>query len=88
MPCVHKCLQRPEEGIGAPGSEVTSSGEPLCGFWEPNLDPLQELQMLLTPESSFHCLLETLVLNTSIQSPTLGGSGRCFPLTNYHHVDF
>ena len=40
------CPQRSEEGIRFLGSRVM--GEPLCGYWELNLGPLQKQQVLLT----------------------------------------
>jgi hypothetical protein len=35
-----RCLLRPEEGIGGPGTGVTDSCEPPRGCWEMNLGPL------------------------------------------------
>ena len=32
------------------GPGVTDGCEPLCGYWEPNLDPLQEQPVFLTTE--------------------------------------
>lgn len=45
---------RSEKGSGFPGTGEWSSRrtELLCGCWELNLDPLDEHQMLLTPELS------------------------------------
>jgi hypothetical protein len=37
-----QCLGRPEYGVRLPGIEVTDGCEPLCGYWEVNLGPLQE----------------------------------------------
>lgn len=45
-------LQRLGEGIGSPGTGVVDSHELLCGSWELNLSPLEEQQVLLTPELS------------------------------------
>lgn len=51
-PCVyvyHVCawyLQRSEEDIKSPGTEVMVSWEVPHGFWEPNLRPLQEQLVL------------------------------------------
>ena len=37
MLCMHAwCLQRPEEGVGSPGTVVTDDCEPLCWYWELN----------------------------------------------------
>lgn len=51
----HMCAggpQRPEEGIGFSDTMIIGNGELLCGCWQPNPDPLQEQQALLTPEPS------------------------------------
>ena len=42
-----KCPQRPEEGIGSPGTGVRDSCKPPCECWELNLDPLEGQQVLL-----------------------------------------
>lgn len=74
-----QCLWRPEEGIGLPGSEVTNSREPPCGFWGSKPGPLQEPPMLLTPELSISPSSPgNTSLNPFVQSHTLGGSGRSF----------
>ena len=44
--------QRPEEGIRSSGTDITDSYEMPCGCWEPNPGPLQEQQVLLSPEQS------------------------------------
>jgi hypothetical protein len=36
------------EGVGFPRTGVTDICELLCVFWDPNVGPLQEHQMLLT----------------------------------------
>jgi len=61
------CLRRSEEGIRSPGTGDKEGCEPPCGFWELNLGPLQEQQVLLTTEPSlqppiFVLLRETLSL--------------------------
>ena len=38
------------EGIIFPGTRVTDSCEPLCGYWDLNPGPLQEQQLLLAVE--------------------------------------
>lgn len=43
--------QRPEKGIRAPETEFTVGREPLCGYWELNLElnpPPEEKPVLLT----------------------------------------
>ena len=47
-----QCWQRAAEGVRSPETRVTESCAPPCRCWEPNLGPLQELQMLLTAEPS------------------------------------
>ena len=44
------CLWRPEEGIRSPGTGVTDGCEPPYGYWESNLGPLEEQQVLLKAE--------------------------------------
>lgn len=39
---VYLCLQRPEEGIGSPGTEIKDRGELPCEFQELNPGPLGE----------------------------------------------
>lgn len=55
--CVYVCttqyLGRAEDIIGLPGPGVLDGLSP-CGNWEPNLDPLEEHQVLLTTKSSLH----------------------------------
>lgn len=41
------CLLRSKEGIGSPGSEITDGCELLCGYWDLNLDSLQEQVLLI-----------------------------------------
>jgi hypothetical protein len=43
-------------GVGSPGTEVTDSCEPPCGYWELNLGPLEEQPVFLTTESSLQPL--------------------------------
>lgn len=45
-------LQRPEEGILLPGTEVTEGREPLCGCWQQTLGPLVEQPEFLNTEPS------------------------------------
>jgi len=35
-----QCLQRPEEGVRAPGTGVTDGYKLSCGCWELTMDPL------------------------------------------------
>lgn len=47
----HMCawnLQRPEEGTRSPGAGIKESGELAYGYWELNLDPLEEQPVVLT----------------------------------------
>lgn len=50
---------------GSSGTKVIDSCEPPCGFWELNLCPLQEQQLLLIPEptlqSSFQLDFKELI---------------------------
>lgn len=46
------CPQIPEEDVGFMRTGVTGSCELPCGCWELYPGPLQELEMLLTDESS------------------------------------
>lgn len=53
--CVpHACSgpQGPEKDIGSPGNGVTGCCEQPCGFWAPNLGPLEEQQPVLSHLSS------------------------------------
>lgn len=43
-------LQKSEENIRSPGTIITGDCELLCGCWELNPGPLQELQVPLTAE--------------------------------------
>jgi hypothetical protein len=45
-----QCPSRPKENVGFPGFAVTEGCEPLCGWWESNLGPLEEQAVLLTAE--------------------------------------
>jgi hypothetical protein len=36
--------------VRSPGTEVTNGSQLPCGFWESNLGPLQEYQVLLSAE--------------------------------------
>lgn len=52
---VHMCAwytHRSEEGSGYPSPGVTDGFESPRGCWKPNLDPLQQLQVLLASEPS------------------------------------
>lgn len=51
------CLQKPEEGIGSPETEVMVGCELPCAFWELNLAPLEEQSVSLTTEPSLRYLL-------------------------------
>lgn len=72
--CLHTWMS--EEGVKFPKSEVTSYCELSCGCWEPNLDPPEEKQVLLTTESTLtpwvaflwdgHTLLGLLGLRTPV----------------------
>ncbi|XP_038177019.1 E3 ubiquitin-protein ligase NEDD4 isoform X7 [Arvicola amphibius] len=44
------CLDKTEEGVGSPGSEVTDSCEPPCGCWELNPGSLEEDHLLLSDD--------------------------------------
>ncbi|CAO2634374.1 E3 ubiquitin-protein ligase NEDD4, partial [Lemmus lemmus] len=44
------CLDKTEEGVGSPGSEVTDGCEPPCGCWELNPGSLEEDHLLLSDE--------------------------------------
>lgn len=52
-------LQRQEEDVGSPRTEIAGICEPVFGWWELNVGPLKEQQV-------------PLALKPSIQSPTLG----------------
>ena len=49
---MHVCPQRPEEGIGSPGTEVTDNCKPPCGCWELNSGLLEDQPVLSTAEPS------------------------------------
>ena len=50
---IHDCCpQRPEEGIGSPGTRATYCCQPLCGCWELKLGSLEEQPMLLAADLS------------------------------------
>lgn len=54
---VNSCIQaqwpkKSGEGVRFPGTGVTDDCEPLGGFWDLNLGPLQEQNVLLTNEPS------------------------------------
>lgn len=42
----------PEEGTAAPGPGIKSGCDLSCGCWEVKPGPLEEQQILLTPEQS------------------------------------
>lgn len=44
------CLQKPEGGIGSPGTSNTGGCQLPCECWEPNPRPLQEQHLLLTAD--------------------------------------
>lgn len=46
-------MQLPAEDVGFPETGGTDSCEPPRGYWELNLCPLQEQQVLLTAESLY-----------------------------------
>lgn len=46
--------RKSEGGIRSPGTEVTVGCKTPCGYLKPNLDPLQEQQMLLPTEPYFN----------------------------------
>lgn len=48
-----KSLLKLEEGIGVLGTGITDNCEPPCGFWEHNLDSLQEQLVLLKARAAF-----------------------------------
>lgn len=52
-------LWRSKEGIGSLGTGVRDGWQPPFGFWEPNLVPLQEQQVILTAELSLYLLQRT-----------------------------
>lgn len=52
-PCAY--LGPSEEGIGFPGAGVMDSCELPCGCWKPNLNPLQEPQVV--PLSHLSCTI-------------------------------
>lgn len=57
------CAWRPqiaEVGAGSLGTGITGSCELPCVYWEPNLGPLEEQQMLLIATSSFLSLAPVL----------------------------
>lgn len=59
----HMCAWRPqiaEVGAGSLGTGITGSCELPCVYWEPNLGPLEEQQMLLIATSSFLSLAPVL----------------------------
>lgn len=63
--CIPVCLQRPEEGTEASGAGVTGSCElpSIDRCLKLNPDPLEEQQVLLTPESSLEShLLQYLLI--------------------------
>lgn len=57
MPCVCRCLRRPEEGLESPGTGLTCSCEPPdMGVLGTDLGPLQERCMLIRAEPSLQPL--------------------------------
>lgn len=87
-------LQRPEEGIRAPGIGITGSCGPPGGCWEPSIGSLQEQQSLLTAESSLQPQDEVLVkrvaqLASSGKYETLKQGKKLNSLPgNEHHIVF
>lgn len=74
--CVHIYAwssQRPEDGIGSPGTGVTNRVAVWCVFWEPKSCPLKKYHLIFTAEPSspapgfLFCLKENL---EGIQDPT------------------
>lgn len=55
-----QCLWRAVEGIRFPGTGVRDRCELLYRFWDPNTDPTQEQQVLLTTEPSLRPVLSFL----------------------------
>ena len=55
-------MQRSQESIWSPGTEVTGACKLPCRCWEPYLEPLQEQLVLLTAEQSLQ-LCAPLLLN-------------------------
>jgi E3 ubiquitin-protein ligase NEDD4 len=45
-------LQRPEEGLGSPGTGDVEDCEPPCGCWDLNSGPSEDQSVLLTAEPS------------------------------------
>ena len=54
----HVCLRA---GVKSPGTRVTDSCELPCGYWEPNLRPLEEQPVLLTTESALQLCKATFL---------------------------
>ena len=52
-----QCPQRPEEGIGTPGTGVTDNCELPCEYWESNLGLPEEQTVLLNIEPFLHPVL-------------------------------
>ena len=60
----HLCTwypQRTEEGVRTPGTGITDSCEPLCGYWELNLSSLEEHPVLLLTEPPLQPLEKLLL---------------------------
>lgn len=57
------CLLRSKEGIGSPGSEISDGCELLCGYWDLNLDSLEEQVRLINCwASSSAPILSSLII--------------------------
>lgn len=50
LPHMFGYLQRPEGVISSPGTQVPGRCELLCMCWDWDLGPLEEQQVLLTPQ--------------------------------------
>lgn len=66
------CPRRPEEDIRFSKTGDTDGCEPQYECWDPNLDPLQQQQVLITTES-------TLQTEEDIGSLEAGVTGSCVP---------
>lgn len=64
--CSHRLPS--EEGIGCPGTGVTDAYKQTCGYWEPNLGPLQEQQIL-----SLSCFLQFPLVKSLDKDENLQG---------------
>lgn len=65
------CPKRREEGVGFPGTGVPDGCQLLGGFWELNLDPLQERSVLLTTDSPAFNIVLLMSLCIFMSHPSL-----------------